>query len=43
MNDFTDLEEVDDDDVKLRLSAQSLAGEVRKWYRGLATGSIANL
>ena len=43
MNDFADLEEVSDGDVQVRLFAQSLAGEVRKWYRVLAVGSIANL
>lgn len=30
-NDITDLEEVDDDDVKMMLLAQCLVGEVRKW------------
>lgn len=43
MNDFTDLEEVDDDDVKLRLFSQSLARDVRKWYKRLEVCSIANL
>ena len=43
MNDFADLEEVYDGDVQIRLFAQSLAGEVRKWYRVLVVGSIANL
>jgi hypothetical protein len=38
--DFMDLEEVDYEDVKLRLFSQSLAGEVRRWYKGLAAGSI---
>ena len=39
-NDFIDLEEVDFEDAKMRLFAQSLAGEVRKWFRGLPTSSI---
>jgi predicted component of type VI protein secretion system len=29
-NDFDELEEVDDEDVKVRLFAQSISGEVRK-------------
>lgn len=36
MNDFIYLEEVDDDDVKLRIFSQILVGQVRKWYKGLA-------
>lgn len=43
MNYFTDLEEVDDDDVKLSIFSKILVVEVRKQYRGLTTGSIANL
>jgi hypothetical protein len=30
-NDFCDLEEVDDEDAKLRLFAQSFSGEAKKW------------
>jgi len=41
-NDFVDLEEVDYDDVKMRLFAQSFVGEVKKWLKGLAVGSILN-
>jgi hypothetical protein len=41
-NDFIDLEEVDFADVKMRLFTQSLAGDVRKWFRALAPGSIAD-
>jgi hypothetical protein len=41
-NDFVDLEEVDHEDVKLRLFAQSLSGEVRKWFKALPTASILN-
>lgn len=40
MVDFIDLEEVDDDDAKMRLMAQSFSGDVKKWLCGLATGSI---
>jgi hypothetical protein len=39
-NDFVDLEEVDHEDVKVRLFAQSLSGEVRKWFKSLPTASI---
>ena len=39
---FTDLEEVDEDDVKMRLFAQILKGVVKKWFRSLTPGSIAN-
>ena len=39
-NDFVDREEVDDEDVKVRLFAQTFIGEVRKWFKALTTGSI---
>jgi hypothetical protein len=42
LNDFVDLEEVDYEDEKMRLFAQSLAGEVIKWFRALPTTSIQN-
>lgn len=38
--DFIDLEEVDHEDAKLRLFAQSLSGKARKWYRSLIARSI---
>jgi hypothetical protein len=41
-NDFIDLEEVDYEDVKMRLFTQSLARDVRKWFRALPVGSILN-
>ena len=37
-----DREEVDDEDVKLRLFSQSFTGEVRKWFKALTPGSIHN-
>ena len=40
-DDFVNLEEVDDEDVEMRLFAQSLSGEVKKWYRDLPTRSIS--
>ena len=39
-NDFINLEEVDDEDVKMRLFAQSLSGEAKKWYKDLPPRSI---
>jgi hypothetical protein len=39
-NDFVDLEKVDYEDVKMRLFAQSLTGEVKKWFRSLPAASI---
>ena len=41
-DDFIDLEEVDYEDVKLRLFAQSLSREAKKWYKYLLVGSIRN-
>lgn len=37
--DFCDLEEVDYEDVKMHLFAQSLSGEVKKGFRVLPAGS----
>jgi hypothetical protein len=39
-NDFIDLEEVDYADTKMRLFAQSLSGDVRKWFKSLPPTSI---
>jgi hypothetical protein len=41
-NDFVDIEEVDYEDAKMRLFAQILVGEVRKWFRSLPATSILN-
>ena len=41
-NDFLDIEEVVHEDAKMRLLAQSFVGEVKKWFRGLAAGSLHN-
>jgi len=43
MNDVFDLQEVDEADVNMQLFAQSLGGDVKKWFRCLLAGSIANL
>ena len=40
--DFVDLEEVDEEDVKMRLFSQSLKGEVKKWFKYLTVRSIVN-
>ena len=39
-DDFIDLEEVDYEDVKMRLFAQILSGEAKKWFRDFPAGSI---
>ena len=41
-NDFIDREEVDHEDVKMRLFSQSFTGEVRKWFKALAPASLRN-
>ena len=43
MNDYFDRREIDDETVKLRIFAQSLGGEVRKWFKGLTPNSINDL
>jgi len=40
MNDFFDLQEVDEEDVKMRMFAQRLNGEARKWFKALPTASL---
>ena len=41
-DDFIDLEEVDDEYVKMQLFAQSLYGEAKKWYKDLPPRSICS-
>ena len=41
-DDFIDLEEVDHEDVNMRLFAQSLSGEAKKWYKYLPARPIPN-
>jgi hypothetical protein len=41
-NDFIYLKEVDFEDAKMRLFTQSLAGEVRNWFKALSSASIIN-
>ena len=33
MDDYFDRQEIDDETVKLRMFAQSLGGEARKWFK----------
>ena len=40
--DFIDLEEVDDEYVKMRLFAQSFSGAVRKWFKDIPMNNITN-
>ena len=40
-DDFIDVEEVDYDDAKMRLFAQILFGEAKRWFKDLPTRSIA--
>jgi hypothetical protein len=41
-NNFVDLEEVYYEDVEMRFFAQSLSGEVRKWFKAPPATSIPN-
>ena len=43
MVDYFELHEIDEADVQMRLFAQTLAGDVKKWFKGLPTGSIVDL
>jgi hypothetical protein len=43
MNDYYDLHEVDEDDVQMRLFAQSLTSDVKKWYKGLHATLVLDL
>jgi hypothetical protein len=43
MNDYFDLQEVDEVDIQMRLFAQSLTGEVKKWFKALPAASIPDL
>jgi hypothetical protein len=43
MNDFFDLQEVDEADVQMRLFAQSLTGDVKKWFKALPATSIVDI
>jgi len=43
MNDYFDLQQVDEADVQMRLFAQSLTGEVKKWFKTLRVASITDI
>ena len=43
MEDSFDYMEIDDDTVKMRIFAQSLGGDVKKWFKSLPSGSIQDL
>ena len=43
MEDSFDYMEIDDETVKMRIFAQSLGGEVKKWFKGLPPNSINDL
>lgn len=43
MDDYFDRQQIDDETVKLRMFAQSLGGETRKWFKVLTPNSINNL
>jgi hypothetical protein len=43
MNDYYDLHEVDEADIQMRLFAQILIGDIKKWYKGLHATSFLDL
>lgn len=43
ITDYFDLHEIDASDVKMRLFAQTLARDVKKWFKGLPTNHIVDL
>jgi len=43
MADFYELHEIDEENVAMRLFVKTFVGDVRKWFRGLATASITTL
>jgi hypothetical protein len=43
MNDYFDLHEVVEDYVQMILFAQSLIGDIKKWYKGLRATSLLDL
>jgi hypothetical protein len=43
MIDYYDMHEVDEADIQMRLFAQSLTGDAKKWYKGLHATSILDL
>lgn len=43
MIDYFELHEVNEDDVQMRLFAQTLAGDVKKWFKSLPPNHIFDL
>jgi len=43
MNDYFDLQEVDEADVQMRIFTQSLTGDIKKWYKGLHVAPMVDL
>ncbi len=43
MTDYFELHETDESDVQMRLFAQTLIGDVKKWFKGLPANHIADL
>lgn len=43
MKNYFELQKIDTDNVQMRLFAQTLAGDFRKWLRGLPANSIDSL
>jgi hypothetical protein len=43
MNDYFDLQEVEEVDVQMRLFAQSLTGDVKKWFKNLHASTITDM
>jgi ribonuclease HI len=43
MNDYLDLQEVDEVDIQMRLFTQSLTGDAKKWFKELPAASMPDL
>ena len=43
MNDYFELNEIDEEDVQMILFAQTLTGDVKKWFKGFPVSHIADL
>jgi hypothetical protein len=43
MNDYFDLQEVDEADVQMQFFAQSWTGDIKKWFKALPATSVPDL
>ena len=43
MTDYFELHEIDESDVQMRLFAQTLTGDVKKWFKAFPANHIADL